>query len=85
MITEIGLFQIIFYLSILLLLVKPLGWYMARVYEGKPRGLAKLLAPLERFIYALSGIRPEMEMSWKTYAVAMVLFETGSVFVVYAL
>ena len=34
MITEIGIFQIIFYLFILLLLVKPLGWYMAQVYEG---------------------------------------------------
>ncbi len=80
-----SLLQCFLYMGALLLLVKPLGLYMAQVYEGKPAGLAKLLTPLERLIYALAGVRPEREMSWKTYAVAMMLFETAAIFVVYGL
>jgi K+-transporting ATPase ATPase A chain len=58
---------------------------MARVYEGKPAGLHVLLGPVERWIYRLSGIHPETSMSWKTYAVAMMLFNIIGIVVVYAL
>ena len=58
---------------VLLLLVKPLGLYMAWVYEETPMWIDKLLGPIERLIYKLSGVRRE-EMTWKTYAVAMMLF-----------
>ena len=50
--------QMLIYLATLLLLVKPLGWYMARVFEGKPCGLDRILGPAERFIYRVSRINP---------------------------
>jgi K+-transporting ATPase ATPase A chain len=84
-ITEIGIFQIGLYLLILLILVKPLGWYMARVYEGKPCGLNQIGGPCERFIYRVSGIKPEQEMDWKNYLFAMLFFNLLGLLAVYAL
>jgi K+-transporting ATPase ATPase A chain len=66
--------QIGLYLLLVLLLVKPLGWYMARVYQGEPIGLDRIFGPVERAIYRLAGVRPEQEMDWRWYAVAMLLF-----------
>lgn len=68
-----NLTQCLIYLGALLILVKPLGAYMARVYEGEPTWLGKVLGPVERLIYRLSGAH-EREMNWKTYAVAFMLF-----------
>ncbi len=73
------------YLVVLVLLVKPLGTYMARVYEAKPTGLNTWFRPIERSIYRLSGINPEANMSWKTYAVAVMLFNIIGIVVVYAI
>jgi K+-transporting ATPase ATPase A chain len=73
---------------VLLALAKPLGRYMARVYEGQPTALDRLLGPLERLIYRLCGVRadrPEAEMDWKTYAFAMLLFNILGLLAVYAL
>lgn len=47
------------FLGLLLLFVKPLGIYMARLYEGKPAGLNVWFAPAERWIYRLLGINPQ--------------------------
>ncbi|MCY2950831.1 MAG: potassium-transporting ATPase subunit KdpA [Planctomycetota bacterium] len=69
-----GFIQVVVYLGLLLALVKPLGAYMARVYEGKPVLLEGVLGPVERFIYRLCGIRPTDEMNWKGYAFAVLLF-----------
>ncbi len=77
--------QGLIFLATVILLAKPLGIYMARVYEGKPAGLNVLLGPVERWIYRLSGIHPETSMSWKGYAVAMLLFNSIGIVVVYAL
>ncbi len=66
--------QIITYILIIILCVKPLGWYIARVYENKPCGTDKILGPFERLIYRISGIRQEQEMDWKSYLTAMLLF-----------
>src|SRR5262245_52767264 len=73
--------QLGLYLGLLLALVKPLGWYMARVFQGQPCGLDWALGWLERLIYRLSGIDPAKEMTWKTYAAATLLFNfVGLVF-----
>lgn len=80
-----GLVQIGLYFVVLLALVKPLGWYMARVYEGQPCWLDRLVGPLERLIYRLCGVRRTDEMNWKTYAVAMLLFNGAGLFALYAL
>jgi len=81
--TTNGLLQIALFAVILVALAKPLGAYMARVYEGKPFGLDRILGPFERLIYRLTGVRPEEEMEWKTYALAVLLFSAVSVIVLY--
>jgi K+-transporting ATPase ATPase A chain len=75
----------LFYVVVLIALAKPLGAYMARVYQNQPFGLDKALGWLERLIYRLSGVRPAEEMGWKTYAVAMLLFNFFGLLAVYLL
>jgi K+-transporting ATPase ATPase A chain len=76
--------QIAIYLVVLVALVKPLGAYMARVYEGKVV-LERVLGPIERAVYRACGTTRETEMSWKTYALAMIVFNALGLFFVYAL
>lgn len=78
-------FQLIFYIAVLLLLAKPLGSFMAKVYQGERTFLNRVLGPVERFIYRVSGVNPEEEMDWKIYAIAMLLFNVLGLFVVYTL
>jgi len=80
-----AILQLVFYVVVLLALAKPLGAYMARVYEGRPCGLDRAFGWLERLIYKLSGIRPHDEMGWKTYAATMLLFNLAGLLAVYAL
>ncbi len=80
-----GYLQIGFYLAMLIALVKPLGLYMARVYEGKSLGLDRVLGPVERLIYRFCGVRSDEEMNWKTYALAMLLFNFAGLLVLYFL
>ena len=80
-----GLLQIGLYFIALLALVKPLGWYMARIYEGEPVGVDRVLGPIERWIYKLAGVRAGDAMDWRAYAVAMLLFNAGGLLVLYAL
>lgn len=69
-----GWFQIFLYVAVLIALAKPLGSLMAAVYEGRvPRGL-RFLMPLERLLYRVCGVRPDAEMGWKQYAMAMLWF-----------
>ena len=83
--TANAMFQLAIYLIVLLALAKPLGAYMARVYEGRPCGLDGVFGWLERLIYKLSGIRPTEEMGWKTYAATMLLFNLAGLLAVYGL
>jgi K+-transporting ATPase ATPase A chain len=80
-----AILQMVVFLGSLLVLVKPLGWYMAQVYEGKPCGLDRLIGPVERAAYRVAGVRADQEMSWKHYAVAMLAFNLVGVLVVYGL
>jgi K+-transporting ATPase ATPase A chain len=77
--------QIGLYLLILLLLVKPLGTFMARVYQGKRTFLTPVVGPVERFIYRIAGIRADEEMGWKAYAFAMLVFNFAGLLLLYAL
>ncbi len=83
--TANGYLQLALYLGVLLALVKPLGAYMARIYEGQPAWLNQVGAPLERLIYRVCGVRSDEEMGWKRYAVAMLVFNVLGVLVVYGL
>ena len=80
-----GAVQIIVFLAILILLVKPLGTYMARVFEGRSVVLNKWFLPAERLIYRISGVNPGEEMTWKTYAFAMMVFNVVGLLAVYLL
>jgi K+-transporting ATPase ATPase A chain len=80
-----GLVQIGLFFFILLALVKPLGWYMARVYQGQSCGLERVLGFVERGIYRLCGIHPDEEMHWKTYGLVMLLFNAAGLLVLYGL
>jgi len=77
--------QVVLFLGVLLLLVRPIGWYMARVYEGKPCGLDRVLGPVERLIYRLCGIKPQAEMSWQRYAAALLAFSFVGFVLLYVL
>jgi K+-transporting ATPase ATPase A chain len=77
--------QLGLYVAVLLLLAKPLGSYMARVYEGEPVFLDRLVRPLERLIYRLLRVSPETEQGWVAYAAAMLCFNALGLFVVYAI
>jgi K+-transporting ATPase ATPase A chain len=83
--STMSIVQLVLFLAVLTALVKPLGWYMARVYQGRPCGLDAVLGWLERGIYWLAGTRPDGEMTWRQYAVAAMLFGTLSTLVVYGI
>lgn len=83
--TTNGLFQITLYFVVLLLLAKPLGVYMAAVYENRPLFLKRLLGPLEAGFYRFSGVNPEQEMSWKSYAAALLWFNLFGGLAIFAL
>lgn len=69
-----GILQVSIYILLLLILAKPVGWYMAQVYDGKSMWLKFLFNPLERFIYRFSGIKNSEGMDWKRYLIAMLVF-----------
>jgi potassium-transporting ATPase potassium-binding subunit len=83
--TANGYTQLVLYAVVLLALVRPLGWYMARVYTGQPVGLGRLLGPIERLIYRLCGTSEQEEMGWKQYASAMLLFNLFGLLAAYLL
>ena len=83
--TAQGLLQLAFYLAVLLLLVKPLGAYMAAVYEGRRTFLSPVLRPLERGIYSLAGIDETRDTDWKRYTLALLLINFVGLVVVYLL
>ncbi len=83
--TANGYLQVGVFLLLVLALAKPVGWYMARIYEGKNAWLNRLGAPLERFIYRLGGVSSEREMRWTEYAMAMLIFNFLGVLLLYAI
>src|SRR5262245_61844861 len=73
-----------FYAGVLLLITKPLGAYLARVFEGERTPLHRLLGGLERATYRGLDIDPNEDMKWTTYSVAMLLFSLASLVFSYA-
>src|SRR6185436_12396826 len=72
--TATGVFQILFFFALILAVTKPLGVFMARVFEGERTFLHPVLGWLERAIYRLGGIRPNVEQRWTQYAAALLAF-----------
>jgi potassium-transporting ATPase potassium-binding subunit len=80
-----GWLQFSLFSLILLASVRPVGTYMARVFEGERTWLDPVLRPIERLIYKLSGIDAENEMNWREYAFAMLGFAAVSLLVTYGI
>src|SRR5262245_2525774 len=83
--STMAVLQLVLYLVVLTALVKPLGWYMARVYQGQPCGLDLVLGWLERAIYWLAGVDPRREMGWKSYTIGVLIFNGLGLLAVYGL
>ena len=77
--------QLILYLVVLVALAKPLGSFMAKVYQGEHTFLDRVLGPVERFIYRIVGVDPNEDMNWKTYVIAVIVFNVLGLIVVYLL
>jgi len=80
-----AIIQISLYLILLMLLARPLGIYMAGVYQGKVGRLTRPLRRLERLCYRLAGVDESREMGWRQYALTLLLFNAAGLLVVYVL
>jgi K+-transporting ATPase ATPase A chain len=83
-----GIAEVALFFVALLALTKPLGGYMAKVYEGRPVFLERVFGGVERGLYRACGLpdsAEQREMRWTTYAVAMLLFHLVGVLFVYLL
>ena len=78
-----GWTQILIYLAALVVLVKPLGLYMAQVYQGERVFSTRLFSPVERLFYRLAGINPAEEMGWKAYTFAVLGFSLAGLVLLY--
>jgi potassium-transporting ATPase potassium-binding subunit len=83
--TIIGWIQILLYCAVVVVLVRPLGWYMTRVFNGERTFLSPVLRPVERSLYWLGGVSESREQHWVTYTIAMLLFHVGGFLILYAL
>ena len=83
--TAIGWIQILLFCAIIVALVKPLGWYMTRVFNGERTFLSPILRPVEVALYWIGGVDEKREQHWVTYTVAMLFFHVGGFLILYAL
>jgi K+-transporting ATPase ATPase A chain len=80
-----GWLQIAIFLALVLAVTKPLGVFMARVFNREHTFLDPVLGPVERLLYRLTGVDENREMAWKEYAVSMLLFSAISMLLLYAI
>src|SRR6267143_1251984 len=78
-----GWLQIFLFFVLILLVTKPLGLFMAHVFNREKTFLDPVLRPIERLVYKLTGVNEEREMRWTEYAVTMLLFSVVSMLVLY--
>jgi len=83
--TALGVYQILFFFAVIVALTKPLGLFMARVFQGERTFLHPVLRPLERVIYRLSGVREEVEQRWTEYAGAVLAFSVAKFALTYGI
>jgi K+-transporting ATPase ATPase A chain len=81
--TANGWFQILFFFALICLVTKPLGAFMARVFNRERTFLDPILRPIERLIYRATGVDEAREMRWTEYAVCLLLFSVVSMLVLY--
>jgi len=79
-----GWLQIALFIALILLLAKPMGLYMTRVFDRRRTWLDPVLVPCERLLYRLTHIDPNDDMRWTQYAIAMLIFTAATVLLTYA-
>jgi len=80
-----GWLQIALFIALILLLAKPMGSYMTRVFDRRRTWLDPVLVPCERLLYKLTGVNPDEEMRWTQYAIAMLVFSAATLVLTYAI
>src|SRR5262249_6242419 len=80
-----GWFQIVLFFVSILLVTKPVGVFMARVFSRERTWFDPVLRPIEKLIYKLTGVNEDHEMRWTEYSIAMLLFSAASMLVLYLL
>jgi K+-transporting ATPase ATPase A chain len=83
--TTLGVLQILVFFVLLILVTKPIGLYMTRVFNGDRTWLDPVFKPIERFFYKLLGVDEKQDMKWTTYTAAMLAFSVVGIVVTYAL
>jgi potassium-transporting ATPase potassium-binding subunit len=83
--TANGWFQILFFLALIFLVTKPMGVFMARVFNRERTFMDPVLRPIEKLLYRVTGVDENHEMRWTEYAVSMLLFSLVSMVVLYAI
>ena len=78
-----GWLQIVLFIAAVLLLAKPMGLYLLQVFERRKTFLDPVLVPCERLLYRITGVKPEEEMRWTQYAVAMLVFSAATLLLTY--
>src|SRR5437868_7023637 len=75
--------QVLLYLTLILLITKPLGLYMFKVFNGERTWFSQVLVPVERLFYRLCGVNPEEEQKWTGYIIAMLVFSVVGMLLTY--
>src|ERR1700682_609188 len=83
--TAIGWIEIALYCAIVVALVRPLGWYMTRVFDGERTLLSPVLRPVQAVRYGVGGVDEKREQHWLTYTIAMLFFHVAGFLILYAL
>ncbi|HEX4155285.1 MAG TPA: potassium-transporting ATPase subunit KdpA [Acidobacteriaceae bacterium] len=80
-----GWLQIFLFIAIVLLLAKPMGCYLTRVFERRKTFLDPVLVPCERLLYRMTRVKPEESMRWTEYATAMLIFSAATMALTYVI
>ena len=83
-VTPNSILQIVIFLVLLLLLTKPVGLYLYKVFNGERTWLSPVFVPVERLFYRLSGVDPEEEQKWTGYLIAVLIFSVVGMLLLYA-
>jgi potassium-transporting ATPase potassium-binding subunit len=83
--TLAGWFLIIIFTALVALIARPMGLYLAAVFDGRRTWLSPVLAPMERIFYRTAGVRPDAEQDWKGYAFALIVFSLASTLALFVL
>ncbi|MHB8872695.1 MAG: potassium-transporting ATPase subunit KdpA, partial [Myxococcaceae bacterium] len=83
--TGIGWLQILIFMAVILVITRPAGVYLHRVFEGDRQPLPRVFGRVERFSYRVCGIDAKTEQDWKQYTLALLVFSALGVLVTYAI